>query len=159
MFKKVSMFSILILLVLFIFSSGCTSPDEVKINIGYWAYFDQQLDLDDISRALFEKNITFDNNGDVINLVLEKTEVNDTFESSEVSIWKESWTSGGYTSELLLTLDDSEYPPLRKTLDYREKLDQRKPYLENTMEYIIDIIEESTGNTPIKTEFDYDDTY
>ena len=162
MFNKLSIFSIGIIFILIISTLGCVN-DEERLFISYWAYYDDTLDLNEIDQVFLLHNISSENNGDVITFYINEEIENNSIAKTHGWIWKESWTSksksNNYNSELNIVLDDNEYPNLKKTGDYKDKLDSRKPLLENSMNYIVDLIYNVSGKLPDKKDFTYEDTF
>ncbi|UCE38386.1 MAG: hypothetical protein JSW00_03935 [Thermoplasmata archaeon] len=157
--KKTQKITIAILILIIIAVSGCTAP-VIKKNIYYRACYRTVFDLAKIESILTNNNITIQCENENIFFNWEEG-INDySVEATEGVIYKYGGSrddeSGEY-SELILSLDAVAYPGVDKDDNYKEKLDQRKSMLEDSMEYLTSLINNSTGDWPESKEFEYGD--
>jgi hypothetical protein len=140
-----------------IFSSGCLDNYEDEITIEYWAYYEETLNFSNITSVLDQNGILFNQKEIVISFSFSKKINNETIEPSRGKIWKKSWTTEEYPSEMMIELDPDRYPWVSKEDDYKSKLDKRKPILEDSLGYISTLIYNATGLWPVNKEYKYSD--
>jgi hypothetical protein len=147
-----------IIVLLLINTQGCLTSN-VKYSLSYDASYDQLLNSTAVFNAFDDHNVPYTLN------IYNEGEAED-FESFQFSFGKDinneslETTSGSmfFHLEGKTTLSlwlGGKYPPV----DDENELDQRKPILEASMDYILEIIFEGTNQWPDKKDMRIGDSY
>ena len=139
--------------------SGCVGLDNTYMYIQYEAYYDTSLNVDAIEKVFSEYNITIDYRNPYINALsfLYGQGINNAPVEPTNGILYLNYSHKQYRAYLDIELNGSEYPRPHWTEDCDKIFEERKPLLKESMNYIISVIYEATGMTPVYNKFDTGD--
>jgi hypothetical protein len=123
--------------------------------IKYKSYYETPLNIELIEEIFSENNISFKSRNsysDTISFSYGRG-FNNASVKSTYGILFPNHEIDQYEAHLSIELDASEYPRPLWTEDYDRVFEERKPFLEESMDYIIDLIYNATGLTPVHKEF------
>ncbi|MHA1954888.1 MAG: hypothetical protein ACW96U_13180 [Candidatus Heimdallarchaeaceae archaeon] len=140
--------------------SGCLYDNyEIRSNLMYYANYEEVLDFDGICEVFSLHNVSFEKDEEYINFSFGKGVNNDSLDFTKGAVRKYGYEVTVQTtkphSELWITLNESEYPYIKKTGDYKKKLESRKPILEKSMDYLTSLVYDATGLKPDIKKFEY----
>ena len=136
--------------------SGCIGKiDNTYMYIQYESYYDTSLNIDVIERTFSEANITTEAKYTYTNVLSFSygRGINNASIESSYGILYPNHDVRQYHAILNIELDGSQYPRPHWTEDYHNIFEKRKPLLNESMNYIIGLIYEATGLTPVYKEF------
>ena len=138
-----------ILLLIIISFSGCfENLDKDTWHIWYEAQYEKELDFSSIIQIFQRENISYNlKESDTLSFSFGKDINNESIER----------TSGGFVNapevdyyRISISLDDEKKYPLAGS---KAELDYQKPLLEDSMDYITNLVYEATGMWPTSKKF------